>query len=556
MKPNENMYEKGMANLKKAMDTLGFEDLRQTQEEPLKSIFAGNDTLVVMPTGGGKSALFTIPTVALHLRTLVFCPTISLMMDQVDKLQKQGVKAMAINSTTQSMKPVALSLWVEGRLDVLYVAPERTDDKGFYKALLSAKPDMVVLDECHCLSDWGRTFRISYQDCGRMVADTRPWVTLALTATATQKTIDDVTSLLRMRNPKVFRYESKRPNLTLTSETTDRSTMEKRILSLCRSTDEKVIVFCARKANCDMLYDMLRAAGEDVTVYHGGVPDTLRTVNFKGFKGDTYRICVATNALAMGVDLPNIRLVIHADPVGSPEDLAQEVGRAGRDGKPSRCHMFGTQEGWDARFELVMESAPTARETLMMFNAFKGMADGNGVITQTVDEVGSQIAGMSKTAKQNASNFLVSLGVTRRDPAPKTWTVIINKSALENAPKLTPSMTKVLGFVPEIGLHSQVTDKGGEVYKEVSIDMLSEKVGVTPATVKSSLNEMAKAGLIDVVRPSRGKITTILRDMNEEDMKKVAQHRLGVLEKFNEVKKYVSMPDKDKMDFLASYFDN
>lgn len=553
---NKNRLAEGMKALPAAMEQMGFDKLRPGQIEPLQAVFAGNDTFVILATGGGKSAMFLLPTLALKLHTVVFSPLIALMQDQASKASLMGIKAGALTSSqTAAQNVTTLKLWSSGQLQVLYVAPERIQNSEFQYAMSCVKPDMVVLDEAHTMSDWSSTFRPDYRECGKLVHTLKPWVTMAMTATATKQIVEDVKKDLQMRDPVICRHYAKRTNLKMSSSVCSDEDLDRKILEACKRIEGNIIVYRAFASNVEPTYKFLKSAGESVTFFHGQikVPE-MKEINMRSFMSGESRICVATNAFGMGIDKGDIRAVIHADPPGSIEDLSQEMGRAGRDGKDSICHLFATPGGWHKRESLVNRSNPDSCEIVKLYNALKGLADKDGKVYMSMDDVGMK-AGFEPGNAAASFNYLASIDVIRRDAQQdKTLTVIVNGDGWKVA-NLNATRKAIVQAIIDSGVPSGVSAEGNTVYKGVDTAYISEKLGKVEATIKTNLNQLKKDGFVDVVSPPKCKITTLLRDLTKEDVERAKERHDAQHSKMQAVAEYIKTPNSKKADFIQDYFD-
>ncbi len=318
----------------------GFEDFRPLQEQVIQHVMAQQDCLVLMPTGGGKSLCFQLPALALPGITVVISPLISLMKDQVDQLQANGVAAAFLNST---LKPDAIAAIQhqarQGRLKILYIAPERLAAFGFQDFLQSLNLNLIAIDEAHCISEWGHDFRPDYRNLKNLRSDFPGLPIIALTATATETVRADILKQLRLRQPKVFVSSFNRPNLTY--RVIPKQQAFNRLVELLQSyRGESVIIYCFSRKGTEEVAERLRATGFTAAAYHAGLTGEIRQRTQEQFIRDEIHIIVATIAFGMGIDKPDVRLVVHYDLPKSVEGYYQETGRAGRDGLPAECALF------------------------------------------------------------------------------------------------------------------------------------------------------------------------------------------------------------------------
>lgn len=321
--------------------TFGYSAFRPPQEEIIENVMAGNDTVVLMPTGGGKSLCYQVPALAMEGLTLVISPLIALMKDQVDALHANGISAAFINSSLseEDLKATVAKLRA-GEIKLLYIAPERFAVPDFQELLKTLPVGLIAIDEAHCISEWGHEFRPDYRNLGglrdRLFPDTP---IIALTATATARVRDDIVKQLRMREPRIFQSSFNRPNLFYNVRPKG-GAREYLAQYLKKYSDDSVIIYCLSRKDTENLAAYLRKSGYKAKAYHAGLEREERQGIQEKFQKDAVQVIVATIAFGMGIDKPNVRLVVHYHVPKSVEGYYQETGRAGRDGLPSECLLF------------------------------------------------------------------------------------------------------------------------------------------------------------------------------------------------------------------------
>lgn len=317
----------------------GFNSLREGQKEVINSVLKKQPTLAIMPTGAGKSLCFQLPALAFPGTTIVVSPLIALMKDQTDKLDNLAIDAVELSSSlTNQEKNENVALAKSGKTDFLYVTPERLSTPEFLDSIKKIQIDLLVIDEAHCISQWGHDFRPAYLsvvDAWKRIG--KPPI-LALTATATTEVVEDIKKQLSIPDLKVFSSGIMRKNLQYEAILLEHeSEKNDQVLSLVQEIQGCGIIYCATVKAAEQVYELLQSHGYPVDIYHGKLSAQERTENRVRFMDSNNRIMVATNAFGMGIDKPDIRYIIHFQFPGSLEAYYQESGRAGRDGNSSRC---------------------------------------------------------------------------------------------------------------------------------------------------------------------------------------------------------------------------
>ena len=315
----------------------GYESFRPLQEEAMREALAGNDTFVLMPTGGGKSLCYQLPALAKGGLTIVVSPLIALMKDQVDALDEAGVSATYLNSTLSAAESrERLAKLYNGEYRLLYVAPERLMLPEMLDRLAGWQPGLIAIDEAHCISEWGHDFRPEYLQIATLRGRFPETPVMALTATATDRVREDIVLQLQLRNPSRFVASFNRGNLTYL--VVARSQPLNQILDVANRHDgESGIIYCASRNGTERLAKRLSEQGLRCAAYHAGLDAATRSKNQEAFIRDEIQIVCATIAFGMGIDKPDVRFVIHHDLPKNIEGYYQETGRAGRDCLPAEC---------------------------------------------------------------------------------------------------------------------------------------------------------------------------------------------------------------------------
>lgn len=359
----------------------GYETFRDLQKDIIESIGAGKDTLGLMPTGGGKSITFQIPALAKPGLCLVITPLIALMKDQVQNLRKRGIKAIAIYSgMTRQEILIALENCIFGDYKFLYISPERLDTDIFRTKLRSMKVNMITVDESHCISQWGYDFRPSYLKIAEIRELLPDIPVLALTATATPEVVKDIQARLHFRKENVFRMSFERKNLAYIVRHTDNKPQE--LLKILSKVQGSAIVYARSRKRTKEVAEFLLKAGITSEFYHAGLNNELKDIRQQRWQSDACRVMVATNAFGMGIDKPDVRLVIHVDLPDSPEAYFQEAGRAGRDGKKAYAIILYSKTDKTALNKRISDTFPDKdyiKDIYEHLNYYYQMAMGDGL---------------------------------------------------------------------------------------------------------------------------------------------------------------------------------
>ena len=379
-------------------ERFGYPDFRPGQERAVSSVLAGNDTLVILPTGGGKSLCYQVPALVLPGLTVVVSPLISLMKDQVDALHARGLPAAFINSSLKSGEVAdRMARAQRGELRMLYVAPERFDVPGFAERVKAMGVSLLAVDEAHCISEWGHDFRPSYL----RIRDVRTRLgnppTIALTATATPEVRRDIATQLALRSPETIITGFDRTNLSyhvVRTRTDDDKDVA--LVQTLREHEGLAVVYAATRRAVDRIASVLETARVRAVAYHAGLDDSHRREVQDAFMNERVRAIVATNAFGMGIDKPNVRLVIHHAMPGTLEAYYQEAGRAGRDGQPSTCvllHAF--QDRFTHEF-FINAAYPDRKLVEAVHETLRRHADDKGVVQLEASALPALVGGRAR----------------------------------------------------------------------------------------------------------------------------------------------------------------
>src|SRR5919112_1180598 len=465
-------------------EIFGFDSFRPGQEEVIRAVLEGRDTLAVMPTGGGKSLCYQVPALMQDSLTVIVSPLISLMKDQVDSLLQSSVAdAATLHSGLSPEERWEVERRVRtGEVKMLYVAPERLRSLEFVLALRRAGVGLFVVDEAHCISEWGHNFRPDYLFLPRAVRDLDNPPVLALTATATPRVRQDILISLKMRSPEVVVTSFNRPNLTYrVIPAKEKKHKLPRILDVIRNSPPPGIVYATTRKECDELSASLRRSGVDAAAYHAGMGPAQRAEVQERFMTDELGVVVATIAFGMGVDKPNVRFVVHSSVPGSLPAYIQESGRAGRDGENAECVVLYRGADLGRRKRLVTLGTAGEREVSSFFTALTGVQSGGRVNVPPGSL--SALGGVDPEAAGIVMGSLEESGLISRGY--DLWAEIEVHRIDEEPDGLREEVAAVHAALPGAG--------------SVGLPALAHKTGLRPAVVQGAIYRMMVDGVVEVV---------------------------------------------------------
>lgn len=397
----------------------GYSDFRPGQSQAVESVLQAQDTLVVLPTGGGKSICYQVPALLLPHITVVISPLISLMKDQVDALTRRGLPATFVNSSlTASQVADRLARVQRGEFKLLYVAPERFDFGTTAERLKDLGVSLLAVDEAHCISEWGHDFRPSYLRIAQ-VRERLGWPTVvALTATATPHVRADIVRQLRLDHAKTVITGFDRRNLRYhVISTRTEQNKDAALVRVLRDTPGLAVVYASTRRTVERITNLLNDARVAAVAYHAGLDDAHRREVQDAFMKERVRVIVATNAFGMGIDKPNVRLVVHYAMPGTLEAYYQEAGRAGRDGEPADCFLLHSFQDRFTHEFFIKGSYPERTVVEDVYRVLRRAASKSGSFDLSAEDIASSVRGKVNVREvEGALRILVSAGAYKKLP--------------------------------------------------------------------------------------------------------------------------------------------
>ena len=539
------MLEEARAVLKRHY---GYDDFRPGQQEAVECAITGQDALVLMPTGGGKSICFQIPSQMLPGATIVVSPLISLMKDQVDNANNVGIAATFVNSTLPAAEISArLESVAHGAVKLLYIAPERFDSPAFRDRLKEITVSFLAIDEAHCVSAWGHDFRPSYAQLGKLREQFAAPV-VALTATATPEVRGDIIRMLALRDPVVIARGFDRPNLSWgVIQTKTDAEKDRLFIDMLRAPRTGMaLAYAATRRRVESLSDLLNSQGIRSVAYHAGLSSADRQRLQEGFVAGTAGVVVATNAFGMGIDQPNVRLVLHYDYPGSIEAYYQEAGRAGRDRQPAECVVLCGERDHRTHEFLLEQAHPSADVVRRIYETVTRTSANQGAASAAIAR--SVGAGCSAAQVDAALRVLLRLEIlrtnTRRVGEPYIRFVASEPIVLRAAGSdlLRLLLGQLISGHGNAALHRGVFYSWRDVPRVGSAEQLTRELG-----------ELAARGVVEW-RPAREERSIEwLRTPRSGDWADIQQQREREQRRLHSMRAYTST-EGCRRAFLLGYF--
>lgn len=537
----------------------GYSEFRPMQRPIIDSVLSGHDTLGLLPTGGGKSITFQVPALMLPGLTVVVTPLISLMKDQVDNLRERGVTAVCLHSgLTRAENKLALDRCRLGKAKLLYLSPEKLRSKTFLETLTHLNVSMIVVDEAHCISQWGYDFRPSYLRIAELREAFPDVPVLALTASATPEVQADIMKQLQFREPRVYARSFARDNISYVVRMVDHK--EGMLLKALRSTSGTAIVYVRSRKRTRELADMLCAEGISAAPYHAGLDPHLKTERQNLWKSGGVRVIVATNAFGMGIDKPDVRLVVHYDLPPSLEEYYQEAGRAGRDGKPAFALVIASKSDKGLLSRRISETFPPRdyiRKVYEQACVFVSVPVGEGFETVRPFDFSMfcQRFHLPPAMTRSALTLLSRAGWFEYvdDVATRSRVMVtLSKHELYSL-RLEPTADKVFQLLLRTytGLFAD--------YVNISEELIATRLGITAEDVYQAMLFLSRVGAVSYVPHSNTPYLFFTTSREETKYilipKDIYETRREVLERrVRAMQTYVFSPPGCRVEYMLKYF--
>lgn len=538
----------------------GYTSFRSIQRDIIESVYKGNDTLALMPTGGGKSITFQVPALAMEGICLVISPLIALMKDQVENLKKRGINAVAIYSgMTNHEIDVTLDNCVYGDIKFLYVSPERLSTAIFRERIRKMKICMVAIDEAHCISQWGYDFRPSYLK----IAELREYLTdvpfLAVTATATPEVASDIQEKLLFRNGKIYRMSFARENLVyLVRNVEDK---EKYLFKIIENIPGSGIIYVRNRNKTKEIAMMLQRVGHSADFYHAGLSLEMRNAKQNDWQTGKTRIIVATNAFGMGIDKPDVRFVVHIDLPDSPEAYFQEAGRAGRDQKLAYAVLLFNESDklrMEQRLDANFPPPDEIKRIYQALGSFLNIAYGAG----KGEVYDFNLMDFCATYKLNMVVAYNSLKILEQEgyieltdelDNPSRIMFLVNKQELYKYQVAHAEMDKFIKILLRMlpGVFSQ--------YVRIDEQFISKTAGLPIDKVYENLKVLSRQKILNYIPKKRTPLIVFLAERLDDKNLRIEPERYQMLRKrylnrINAMLSYAQSQAKCRSQFLSEYF--
>lgn len=534
----------------------GYDDFRDSQEEIIDSVINEKDTLVLLPTGAGKSLCYQLPALLKEGTCLVISPLLALMKDQVNQLKFRGIDAEYLSSELDEYDAETIySRCKEGLTKILYVSPERLTNNQFLQNIQEIQLSFIAVDEAHCISEWGQDFRPSYQNIKDFRKNTPEIPCLALTATATPKVLEEIKAKLELKNPKVFQKSFKRDNIKIfTEEVSDKF---QRVFDILKHTNDSGIVYVRTRKEAELLTEYLyKNQIKNVDYYHAGLTTKEKNTRQTIWSKSENHVLISTNAFGMGIDKDNVRFVIHYSPAPSIENYYQEIGRSGRDGKDSFAFMLWNKQELLNFDQILKNQIPNKAEFLKivsyLYSIFQVAEFELPEKVFQLNTLGIQnFTKLSRAKINNVLNFLHNQEIIYHNDnkSLSSLQLLMQADEIDQLPqKDAYFIERMLRTVSGITTHKVM-------FSELQV---SNKIGVSPELIRERLKELQQKNYLEYVDGALASIK-FLKPRDERAVSaaywKLFEHiQRNKIQKWEEMKFYVENKDYCKMKLILSYF--
>lgn len=534
----------------------GHDHFRDAQEQIIDSVMHRNDTLVLLPTGAGKSLCYQLPALLQEGTCLVISPLLALMKDQVNQLKFRGIEAEYLSSELDEFDAeVIYNRCKDGLTKLLYVSPERLTNSLFLQQIEEIQLSFIAVDEAHCISEWGQDFRPSYQNIKEFRKNNPEIPCLALTATATLKVLDEIKNKLELKNPQVFQKSFKRDNIKIFSE--EVSDKYQKVFNILRYAKESGIIYVRTRKDAEQLTEYLHRQNiKNVDYFHAGLTTKEKNERQNFWSSSDQNVLISTNAFGMGIDKDNVRFVIHFSPSQSIENYYQEIGRAGRDGKKSYAFLLWNQQELSNFDDILKNQIPNKTEflkiTSFIYSKFQVAEFETPENQFQININGIQNFTKSSTAKiKNILQFLHNQEIVYYNPnkSLSTLQLSVKPDELDQLPaKDAYFIELLLRSISGITTHKVM-------FSEMKV---SDKIGVSVHLIKERIKELQQKNYLEYIDGSLASIK-FLKPRDERVMSsiywKLFEHiQKNKIQKWEEMKFFIEDNQYCKMKLILSYF--
>lgn len=534
----------------------GYDQFRDSQEEVINSVLNEKDSLVLLPTGAGKSLCYQLPALLKEGTCLVISPLLALMKDQVNQLKFRGIEAEYLSSELDEFDAETIyNRCKEGLTKLLYVSPERLTNKQFLQNIDEIQLSFIAVDEAHCISEWGQDFRPSYQNIKEFRKNNPKIPCLALTATATPKVLEEIKTKLELKNPQVFQKSFKRDNIKIfTEEVSDKF---QRIFDILKYNNDSGIIYVRTRKEAELLTEFLHKNQlKNVDFFHAGLMTKEKNAKQNHWNRSNNNVLISTNAFGMGIDKDNVRFVIHFSPAPSIENYYQEIGRSGRDGKESFAYMLWNQQEISNFDQILKNQIPSKNEFLRIINYLYSIFQ---VAEYELPEKVFQLntAGIQNFTKlsnakiKNVLNFLHNQEIIyfNDNKSLSSLELLMQADEIEQLPKRDAYFIELLlRSISGITTHKVL----------FSEQQVSNKLGISIHLIKERLKELQQKNYLEYVDGALASVKFLKprdeRVTNSAYWKLFEHIQKNKIQKWEEMKFYTENNDYCKMKLIMAYF--